>query len=68
MINYIREERKKHQLSQEELAKAMKVSRQTINAIEAGRYLPSLPLALKLSQYFEKTVNELFVIEVFDVE
>ncbi len=68
MINYIREERKKRQLSQEELAKAMNVSRQTINAIEAGRYLPSLPLALKLSQYFEKTVNELFVNEVFDVE
>ncbi|HQL69921.1 MAG TPA: helix-turn-helix transcriptional regulator [Bacteroidales bacterium] len=68
MINYIREERKKHQLSQEDLAKAMNVSRQTINAIEAGRYLPSLPLALKLSQYFEKTVNELFVNEVFDVE
>jgi len=68
MINYIREERKKRQLSQDELAKAMNVSRQTINAIEAGRYLPSLPLAIKLSQYFEKTVNELFVIEVFDVE
>ncbi|HQP05060.1 MAG TPA: helix-turn-helix transcriptional regulator [Bacteroidales bacterium] len=68
MINYIREERKKHLLSQEDLAKAMNVSRQTINAIEAGRYLPSLPLALKLSQYFEKTVNELFVNEVFDVE
>ncbi|HOY37701.1 MAG: helix-turn-helix transcriptional regulator [Bacteroidales bacterium] len=68
MINYIREERKIRKLSQEELAKAMNVSRQTINAIEAGRYLPSLPLAFKLSQYFEKTVNELFVNEVFDVE
>ena len=47
-------------LSQGALAKAMGVSRQTINAIETGRYLPSLPLAIGLARFFETTVEDLF--------
>ena len=47
-------------MSQADLAKAMKVSRQTINAIETERYTPSLPLALALARYFETTVEEMF--------
>jgi putative transcriptional regulator len=56
----IRELRATRGLSQADLAKAMKVSRQTINAIETERYTPSLPLALALARYFETTVEEMF--------
>jgi len=47
-------------LRQEDLARAMKVSRQTINAIETGRYLPSLPLAIALARFFDRQVEEMF--------
>ena len=47
-------------LSQAELAEAVKVSRQTINSIEKGRYTPSLPLAIALARYFGQTVEEVF--------
>lgn len=60
MRNEIRERRTARGLSQAELAAAMNVSRQTINAIETERYTPSLPLALALARYFETTVEELF--------
>ena len=60
MLNSIRELRAGRGLSQAELAKAMEVSRQTINAIETERYTPSLPLALALARYFETTVEEMF--------
>ncbi len=56
----IRELRAGRGLSQAELAKAMQVSRQTINAIETERYTPSLPLALALARYFGMTVEEVF--------
>jgi putative transcriptional regulator len=58
--NDVRQLRTARGLSQAELAIAMSVSRQTINAIETGRYLPSLPLALALARYFETTVEEVF--------
>jgi putative transcriptional regulator len=58
--NDVRQRRAEQGLSQAELAKAMEVSRQTINAIETGRYLPSLPLAMALSRYFGTTVEEMF--------
>jgi putative transcriptional regulator len=58
--NAIRELRAREGLSQAELAKAMQVSRQTINAIETERYTPSLPLALALARYFKSTVEEVF--------
>ncbi len=60
MKNTIRELRATRNLSQAELAKAMEVSRQTINAIETERYTPSLPLALALARYFDRSVEEVF--------
>jgi len=58
--NSIRERRLECGLSQAELAGIMGVSRQTINSIEVGRYIPSLPLALTLARYFESPVEEIF--------
>jgi putative transcriptional regulator len=58
--NDVRELRTDRGLRQEDLAKALRVSRQTVNAIETGRYLPSLPLAFALARYFGKPVEELF--------
>jgi putative transcriptional regulator len=58
--NSIRDRRSQRDLSQGSLATAMGVSRQTINAIETGRYLPSLPLAIGLARFFETTVEDLF--------
>lgn len=60
MKNAIRGLRTGRGLSQAELARAVNVSRQTINSIETGRYVPSLPLALALARYFETTVEEMF--------
>ena len=60
MQNSVRDHRAERALSQGALAKAMGVSRQTINAIETGRYLPSLPLAIGLARFFETTVEDLF--------
>jgi putative transcriptional regulator len=60
MRNEIRTLRTQHELSQQQLAAAMDVSRQTINSIEKERYTPSLPLAIALARYFEKTVEEVF--------
>ena len=50
-------------LSQAALGDALGVSRQTVNSIETGRYLPSLPLALALARYFDKTVEEVFDVD-----
>ena len=60
MRNDVREMRSARGLRQEDLARDLKVSRQTINAIETGRYLPSLPLAIALARYFGKPVEDLF--------
>lgn len=60
MNNNIRVERAIRRISQQELAEAIGVSRQTIFSIENNKYVPSTELALKLSAYFNKTVNELF--------
>ena len=48
------------QLSQQAMAEAVDVSRQTINSIEKERYTPSLPLAIALARFFDKTVEEVF--------
>jgi putative transcriptional regulator len=53
-------------ISQEELAKQIQVSRQTINAMEKGKYVPSTVLALKLSRFFENPVEEIFTLEDSD--
>lgn len=63
MRNDVREKRQARGLSQAELAAAMDVSRQTVNAVEAGRYSPSLPLAINLARYFGCTVEELFHVD-----
>ena len=60
MRNEIRNLRTEQQLSQQALAEAMDVSRQTINSIEKERYTPSLPLAIALARFFGKTVEETF--------
>ena len=60
MRNRIRELRTRRGLSQADLASAMAVSRQTVNAIETERYTPSLPLALALARFFGTTVEEIF--------
>lgn len=60
MDNNIRVNRAEKRISQQELATAVGVSRQTIFAIENNKFIPSTALALKLSAYFGKTVNELF--------
>ena len=60
MRNDIRERRTERGLSQAVLATAVSVSRQTINSIETGKYVPSLPLALALARYFGTTVEEMF--------
>ena len=53
-------------ISQEDLAKEIGVSRQTINAMEKGKYAPSTIRALKLARYFERTVDEIFTLEETD--
>ncbi len=63
MKNNIRVERAVLPISQQQLADAVGVSRQTIYAIENGRFIPSTELALRLSAYFGKTVNELFQLD-----
>jgi putative transcriptional regulator len=60
MHNLIRELRASAGLSQGKLATEMGVSRQTINAIETGRYTPSLPLAIGLARFFSLPVEEVF--------
>lgn len=60
MTNKLREMRKQRQLSQADLANQLNVSRQTINAIETGKYDPSLPLAFKIAGLFEKRIEDIF--------
>ena len=60
MRNKLRVLRAEHNLSQAQLAQQAGVSRQTINAIETGKYDPSLPLAFKLSAIFELAIEDIF--------
>jgi putative transcriptional regulator len=66
MKNTIRIERAIKNITQAELAEQVQVSRQTINAIEAAKYVPSTVLALKISRLFGKPVNEIFELEEGD--
>ena len=63
MRNEVRTLRTDRGLSQQSLAEAMDVSRQTINSIEKERYTPSLPLAIALARFFETTVEEVFHVD-----
>jgi putative transcriptional regulator len=66
MKNTIKVERAILNITQEELAEKIGVSRQTISSIEKNKYVPSTVLALKLSQLFEKPVNEIFELDEDD--
>ncbi len=55
-------------ITQEQLAKKVGVSRQAINSIELGKYIPSTLLALKIAHFFKKPVDEIFYLEDTDLE
>jgi len=63
MKNTLKVERAKLDITQQELADKVGVSRQTINSIEAERYVPSTVLAIKISEVFQTSVNEIFKLE-----
>ena len=63
METKIKELRKQHKLSQEELADAVGTTRQTITSIETGKYVASLPLAHKIAKYFGLTIEDVFVFD-----
>ena len=66
--NRIEEIRKERGIRQEDFAKSMGVSRQTISSLENGRYNPSITLAYKIARYFEMTIEEVFVFEEEDLK
>ncbi len=68
MKNKIEQIRKERGILQEELAKNMGVSRQTISSLENGRYNPSITLAYKIAKYFDMTIEEVFVFEEEDLK
>ena len=61
--NRIESIRKERGIRQEEFAKALGVSRQTISSLENGRYNPSIQLAFKIARYFDMTIEEVFIYE-----
>ena len=63
MKNNLHVLRAERRLSQDDLAKLLEVSRQTINAIEREKYDPSLPLALKIAKVFDRKVEDIFFLE-----
>lgn len=63
MKNRIEEIRKARGIRQDEFAKALGVSRQTISSLENGRYNPSIQLAFKIARYFEMTIEDVFIYE-----
>ena len=67
MKNKIEEIRKERGIRQEDFAKYMGVSRQTISSLETGRYNPSIILAYKIAKFFEMTIEEVFIFEDDDL-
>ncbi len=63
MKNRLEEIRKEKGIKQDELAKVLEVSRQTISSIENGRYNPSIILAFKIARFFDMTIEEIFIYE-----
>lgn len=63
MKNRLEEIRKEKGITQEELANALEVSRQTVGSLENGRYNPSIILAFKIAKYFDLTIEEIFIYE-----
>jgi putative transcriptional regulator len=66
MKNKIKIERARHNLTQQDLAEKIGVSRQTINAMESNKYVPSTVLALKIARLFQLSVEELFLLDEND--
>lgn len=66
MKNNIKVERAIKDITQEDLARIISVSRQTINAMEKNKYVPSTVLALKIARYFEKPVEQIFFLDDTD--
>jgi putative transcriptional regulator len=66
MINHVKEMRVSLGMTQQELGDLLKVSRQTIFSIETGKYIPSTILSLKISKIFNKSVEEVFVLDEKD--
>lgn len=64
--NRLEEIRKQNKVTQEELATALEVSRQTIGSLENGRYNPSIILAFKIARYFNMAIEEIFIYEEED--
>ena len=62
MKNRLKELRKEKGITQDDLAKELKVTRQTINAIENEKYNPTLELAIKMAKYMDVAVEELFIL------
>ena len=63
MKNRLEQLRKQRGISQEELADALQVSRQTVGSLENGRYNPSILLAFKIARYFGMTIEDIFLYE-----
>lgn len=63
MKNRLEEIRKQKEITQEELAKILEVSRQTVGSLENGRYNPSIILAFKIARYFEMAIEDIFIYE-----
>lgn len=59
--NKVAELRKIHNMTQEQMAESLRVSRQTINSIEKDRYNPSIMLAFRIARLFDKTIEEIFI-------
>lgn len=68
MKNRIEQIRKERGIRQDEFAKLMGVSRQTISSLETGRYNPSIYLAYKIAKYFGMTIEEVFVFDEEEME
>ena len=68
MKNRIEEIRKERNIRQDDFAKSMGVSRQTISSLENGRYNPSITLAYKIAKYFGMTIEEVFVFDEEDLK
>ncbi|MDB2628685.1 helix-turn-helix transcriptional regulator [Gammaproteobacteria bacterium] len=63
MKNHLKELRQKENISQDDLASILKVSRQTINSIETGKFDPSLKLVMKMTKHFKTPLEKIFIYE-----
>jgi putative transcriptional regulator len=63
MRNHLKELRQKENISQDDLASILKVSRQTINSIETGKFDPSLKLVMKMTKHFNVPLEQIFIYE-----